>query len=120
MTASRRVDRETIRRECRRNAAAARWGEGDAATRQRTAMVIAAFLLDEAQENAMADWLLCADPEHARAVATAVAVHALRYGLGCVWDALVAVDAMDHVQATEWFEGEGDFVWSPGPGMLIA
>jgi hypothetical protein len=104
-------------RETRRQAAAVVWGDGDSQTRQRTAMVIAAHLLDEAQEPEAADWLLCARPEHARAVATGVAALALRTGLPAVWDALAAVDAMDAGQAGEWYEEHG-FTWSPEPAWL--
>jgi hypothetical protein len=43
----------------------------DPMSRQRTAMQIAAFLLDEAGERSLAEFLLCARPEHAMTVAAA-------------------------------------------------
>jgi hypothetical protein len=103
-----------------RQAAAQLWEESDPQTRQRTAMVIAAFLLDAVHEHRLADWLLCARPEHARAVATGVAVHALRRGYAAPWDALAAVGAMDQPQADDWFYADDDFCWSPDDGMLAA
>lgn len=86
-------------------------------------MVIAAFLLDESRikdlrDTVLADWLLCAVPDHARDVATGVAVHALRRGDAHVWDALAAVDAFDMTQATEWYFADGVFDWSPEPEWL--
>jgi hypothetical protein len=105
-------------RKARRKAAAAAWGSGDADTRQRTAMVIAAFLLDDARDPELADWLLCARPDAAKMVATGVAALALRNGLTAVWDALAAVRAMDIKQASEWYETEGVFVWSPDSSWL--
>ena len=109
-----------LARADRRAAAALRWGDGDERTRQRTAMLIAAFLLDQDHEFDLADWLLLAKPEHARIVAAGVAVHGLRRGRGLAWDALMAADAMDMDQAVEWFEADRDFVWSPDPDQLYA
>lgn len=103
----------------RRQAAALEWPALDGRTSQRTAMIIAAFLLDEAQEPELADWLLCARPEHARTIATGVAVHALRRTLDVVWDVLVAVDAMDLDRGSEWFDDDRDFCWEPEPNWLI-
>lgn len=82
-------------------------------------MVIAAFILDCAHEYVLADWLLCARPEHAREVATIVAVHALRRDVAAAWDALVAVDAMDHRQAAEWFDLDEVFTLSPADDWLF-
>jgi hypothetical protein len=72
-------------------------------------MRIAALLLDKAGEHDLADWLLFALPEHAREVATGVAVHALRRGVASAWDALAAVDAMDLGAASDWFFADGVF-----------
>lgn len=82
-------------------------------------MLIAAFLLDEAGESELADFLWLARPEHARDVATGVAVHALRRGHASVWDALLACDAMDLDQAGRWFESEAVFEWAPAPEMMF-
>jgi hypothetical protein len=115
----REAEEQNAQREARRASAAAAWGDGDAQTRQRTAMVIAAFMLDEVREDQLADWLLCAKPEHARIVATCVAVCALQRNITQAWDALFAGDAMDMRQAEDWFFGDDDFTWEPEPGMLV-
>jgi GNAT superfamily N-acetyltransferase len=91
------------------------WRE-DRLIRQRTAMEISAFILDEAQEHCLASWLLCALPEFARQIGAGVAVHALLRGVTSAWDALAAVDAMDGTEAGEMYERSGDageFVWRP-------
>lgn len=87
-------------------------------TKQRTAMVIAAFILDCAHEYMLADWLLCARPEHAREVATIVAVNALRRDVPAAWDAFVAVETMDHRQAAEWLDVDEVFTLSPADDRL--
>ena len=102
----------------RLDAARLAWGMGDERTRQRTAMVIAGFLLKVEKEDELADWLVLARPEHGMAVATGVAVHALRRGVPAAWDVLVAGYAMNIDQAVKWFEADRDFVWSPDPQHL--
>jgi hypothetical protein len=106
------------RRAAWRSGSESYWRAADQQTRQRTAMVIAAFICDEKHDHELADWLLCARPEHARAVATGVAAHALREGITAVWDALVAVDAMDLNDAAELYETEGVLRWTPRPEWL--
>lgn len=102
-----------------RHAARDVWGEGDGRTRQRTALVIAARILDDAQEFALADWLLRAKPEHASEIAAGVAAHALRRGIACVWDVLSAVDAMNLAQAIDLYDGVDDLWWEPMRDWLI-
>lgn len=108
-------------RECR---AAALWGPGDAPTRQRTAMLIAANLLEceekQYRDEQLVAWLRLAHPEHARAVATIVAAHALRRGYAYVWDVLAGADAMDIEQAGQWFEQEGAFDMAPHPDWICS
>lgn len=108
---------ENAARNVRRELADKAWSP-DPQSVLRTAVVIAAFFLDEARDHELADWLLCARPEHARAVATGVAVHALRRGNAAAWDALAAVGAMDLPQADDWYSAAEDFVWSPEPEWL--
>jgi len=96
-----------------RKAAAAAWGPADPVTRQRTAILIAAFHLDCAAEHDLADWLLRAKPEHAETVAAGVAAHALRRAVPAAWDALAAVDAMDLHRAAELYDGAGELCWQP-------
>jgi hypothetical protein len=96
------------------------WRE-DRLIRQRTAMEISAFILDEAQEHCLASYLLCALPEFARQVAAGVAVHALLRNVTAAWDALAAVDAMDSTWASEMYQASqdtGEFVWTPEPQWL--
>lgn len=115
-----RQEQERVReeREQRRRHAAEAWPPADPATRLRTALEIAAFLLVVENLHDLADWLLCARPEHARAVAAGVAALALRNGVSAPWDALAAVDALDLRVASDLFETEGDLVWGPEPGAL--
>ncbi len=110
---------ERAQREAWRASGASYWPPGDARTRQRTAMVIAAFFCDDKHDPELADWLLCARPEYAREVATGVAAHALREGMCAVWDALAAAGAMDHNQASELLETEGILHWAPRPEWLV-
>ena len=115
------------RTAARRQRAEAAWGEAsaDPLTRQRTAMLIAAWLLDDAahkttRDRQLADWLRFARPEHARAICTGVAVHALLRCRPAVWDVLMATDAADLAQAHDWyFEGEEAFNWPPDPAWLV-
>ena len=81
-------------------------------------MEIAAFILEADGEQVLADWLLFARPQHARDIATAVAVHALRRNCPGAWDALVATDAADHAQAGEWYMRDEDFNWQPPAGWF--
>jgi len=117
--------REAAKTECRaalrdawRANALSYWPAAHTPTQQRTAMVIAAFACDVKQDHQLADWLLCARPEHARAVATGVAAHALRDGITAAWDALIAVDAMDCDQADELYQTDGVLRWTPRPEWL--
>lgn len=112
-------DQRAILRAAWRAASAQIWRQTNGVVRQRTAMEIAAFILDNSAEPDIADWLLCSAPRYARAVATGVAVHALRRCIPAAWDALAAVDAMNFDQASEWFDDPADFVWSPEPTHLI-
>jgi hypothetical protein len=114
-----RDEREERLRSAWRARAGEVWRQTRGLIRQRTAMECAAFILFNEGETELSDWLLCAAPRHARAVATGVAVHALRRGCTAAWDVLAAVDAMDFHQADEWFLDEADFAWSPEPGQLV-
>jgi hypothetical protein len=102
-----------------RKAAAEAWGRGDAQTRQRTAILIAAFILDGAAEYDLADWLLRAKPEHVEAVGAGVAAHALRRDVPAAWDALAAVNTMDLHRASELYDVDGDLCWQPEQDWLI-
>ena len=98
------------------------WHADDEATRHRTAMLIAAHLLEcvciSDRENVLIDWLRSARPEFYRQVATGVAVHALHSNVAEVWDALMALDTADVAQADEWYLSGRDFVWAPQPEWL--
>jgi hypothetical protein len=91
----------------------------DPMSRQRTAMQIAAFLLDEAGERSLAEYLLCARPEHAMTVAAGFAAHALRRCLPAAWDALASTGSMDIDAATDMFLTPGYLDWTPNPEWLM-
>jgi hypothetical protein len=96
------------------------WGPLDERTERRTAMVIAAMMLIDAEGTAgLGEWLLTAAPDRARHVATMVAVHALRRGMPQVWDVLAVSSAMDLAEAAKFYNADVDFIWSPEPGDLI-
>ncbi len=111
-----------VQRDIRRAAALPAWPEQHRETAQRTAMLAAAFLLDEHyQEFDLADWLHLAAPDHANEVATGVAVHALLRGYSEIWDIFAATGTFDYAMASRWYDGgqEGEFVWQPRPEQLI-
>lgn len=121
--AAKAKENELAEMAAREGRAADLWGAGDAVTRQRTAMVIAAYLIEceekHLRHGQLVAWLRLARPEHARAVATGVAAHGLRCGYAYVWDVLAVGDAMDIEQATEWFEQEPPLTWAPAPHWLV-
>jgi hypothetical protein len=100
------------------DAAAALWGPLDARTRQRTAMEIAAKLLEEAPS--LADWLRRARPEHARDVALGVARHALEANFPIAFDVLRAANAFDLPLPSEHgvLVTPHPFRWKPKPEWL--
>ena len=111
-----------VQRDIRRAAALPAWPEQHRETAQRTAMLAAAFLLDEHyQEFDLADWLHLAAPDHANEVATGVAVHALLRGYSEIWDIFAATGTFDYAMASRWYDGvqEWEFVWQPRPEQLI-
>lgn len=114
-----KAEKERQRQAARRAAGDEAWGAMDARTAQRITMKIAALILDEAGEQELADWLLLARPERARAVATGVAVHALRRYVCAAWDVLAAGDALVLEQAAEDFDACTTFIWQPDPGDLL-
>lgn len=92
--------------------------------KQRTAMLIAAYLLDDAKEKGnresdLADLLRWATPVFAKQVASIVAAHALIRGFPEVWDALAATDAMHLDAAAELFDDLGTLTAWPDPGWLV-